>query len=252
MDLKLRGKKALITGGTSGIGGAVSLLLAEEGADIGINYSRNDEKALSLMKELEGKRGKAILVKGDVYDYGEVRKIVDKVMKEFSTIDILVHSAGIPTPKEDNIENWNRLLSVHLTSCYNLYKFVSPIMKKEKRGKIIIVSSLCAYTGGVSAYCPAKAGMISFAKGLARELAPYNINVNTVSPGTIFTPMLEPDIPEKMRRKFTEENIPIYKSRKGYPRGEEVAKVILFLSSHMANHITGEDIRVDGGQFIRF
>ena len=252
MELGVKGKKALITGGTSGIGRATSIIFAEEGIDIAVNYSRNEKKALSLMKELKNKAGRTILVKGDVGDYNEVRKVVENVIKEFGTIDILVHSAGIPTPEGDTPENWDRVMRVHLYSCYNLGKFVVPLMKKQRSGKIIIVSSLTAHTCGSNAYCVSHAGKICFAKGLAKELAPYNINVNTVSPGTIFTPMLEPYIPADKRREFTEKNIPLYKSKPGYPEGEEVARVILFLASNLANHITGEDIRVDGGQFIHF
>ncbi|NOZ64873.1 MAG: SDR family oxidoreductase [Caldiserica bacterium] len=250
MELKLKGKKALITGGTSGIGRATSIIFAEAGIDVAVNYCRNDEKAFSLMQELSNKPGKAILAKGDISDYQETRKVVEKAVSEFGTIDILVHSAGIPTPEGDTPENWDRVMRVHLYSCYNLEKFVVPIMKKKKSGKIVIVSSLTAHTCGYNAYCVAQAGKICFAKGLAKDLAPYNINVNTVSPGTIFTPMLEPYIPAEKRREFTEENIPLYKSKPGYPEGKEVAKVILFLASSLAEHITGEDIIVDGGQFI--
>ena len=249
--LKVEGKKALITGGTSGIGRATALLFLEFGIDVAANYSKNDEKAKSLVEEAKGKKGRLITVKGDVSDYETVRRIVEEVIKEFGTIDFLVHSAGIPTPQPDTPENWDRVMRVHLYSCYNLEKFVVPIMKEKKDGKIVIVSSLCAHSTGKNAYSCSMAGKICFAKGLAKELAPFNINVNTVSPGTIFTPMLE-YIPEEERIKMTKENIPLYHGKEGYPKGEEVASVILFLVSDLSRHITGQDIIVDGGQFIHY
>jgi len=252
IELGLKGKKALITGGSSGMGEAATRLFVEEGVDVAINYSRNEEKARELLSELEGKKGKAILVKGDVSNYDEVKKIVDEVMENFGKIDILVHCAGIAQPKEDTPENWDKVMKVHLYSCYNLGKLISPIMMKQKSGRIIIISSIAAHTTGESAYCVAMAGKKCYAKGLAKKLAPYNINVNTISPGTIFTPMLDPFIPPEKRREFTENNIPIYKNKEGYPEGIEIAKVILFLASDLASHITGEDIKVDGGQFIHY
>ncbi|MCM8820704.1 MAG: SDR family oxidoreductase, partial [Candidatus Omnitrophica bacterium] len=179
-------------------------------------------------------------------------KVVDEVINKFGTIDILVHSAGIAQPKEDTPENWDKVMKVHLYSCYNLGKLVSPVMMNQKTGKIIIISSFAAHMTDISAYSVAMAGKICYAKGLAKKLAPYNINVNTVSPGNIFTPMLDPFIPVEKRREFSEQNIPLYKGREGYPEAIEVAKVVLFLASDMARHITGEDIKVDGGQFIHY
>lgn len=252
MDLGLEGKKALITGGSSGMGEAAARLFVEEGVDVAINYSRNDEKAKKLLSEIEGKKGKVILVKGDVGEYKEVERIVKEVKNNFGRIDILVHCAGIAQPKEDTPENWDKVMKVHIYSCYYLDKFISPIMMEQKSGKIIIISSIAAHTCGDNAYCVAMAGKICYAKGLARKLAPYNVNVNTISPGTIFTPMLDPFIPEEKRREFTEKNIPLYKNKEGYPEGIEIGKVILFLASDLSSHITGEDIKVDGGQFIHY
>jgi len=252
VDLKLKGKKALITGGSSGMGRETAIMLAGEGADVAINYSRNDEKASSLVKELEKSEGKIVLVKGDVGEYRQTEKIVKKTVEKIGGIDILVHSAGIAQPREDTPENWDRVMKVHLYSCYNLRKFAVPVMKEKKGGTIIIVSSIAAHDPGSNAYCVAMAGKICFAKGLTKELAPFNINVNTVSPGTIFTPMLDPFIPENKRREFAENNIPLYKNRAGYPQGDEIARVILFLASDLGRHMTGEDIKVDGGQFIHY
>lgn len=251
MDLGLKGKKALITGGTSGMGKESARLLLKEGVSVAINYFHNDEKAEKTYNELK-ETGEVILIKGDVGDYKECEKIVNEVINKFGRIDILVHCAGIAQPKDDTPQNWDLVLKTHLYSCYNLGKIVSSYMIKQKSGKIIIISSIAAHTPDDAAYCVAMAGKICYAKGLARRLAPYNINVNTISPGTIFTPMLDPFIPEEKRRDFTEKHIPIYKNKEGYPEAIEIAKVVLFLSSDLSSHITGEDIKVDGGQFIHY
>ncbi len=251
MELGLKGKKALITGGTSGFGKETAKLFLEEGVSVAINYVQNDERAKQAYEELKEK-GKVIVVKGDVGDYKETERVVNKVLDSFGTIDILVHSAGIAQPKEDTPENWDRVIKTHLYSCYNLGKLISPIMIKQKRGKIIIISSFAAHMTDSNAYSVAMAGKICYTKGLAKTLAPYSINVNSVSPGNVFTPMLDPFIPVEKRREFTEAHIPLYKGRDGYPEAIEVAKVILFLASDMAGHITGEDIKVDGGQFIHY
>jgi 3-oxoacyl-[acyl-carrier protein] reductase len=251
MELGLKGKKALITGGTSGFGKETAKLFLKEGVSCALNYFHNDEKAKQTYDELK-EIGDVFIIKGDVGDYKETERIVNEVLKRFWTIDILVHSAGIAQPKEDTPENWDLVMRTHLYSCYNLCKLISPIMIEKKSGKIIIVSSIAAHTTGDNAYCVAMAGKICYAKGLAKKLAPYNINVNTVSPGNIFTPMLDPFIPKEKRREFAEQNIPLYKSREGYPEAIEIAKVILFLASDLSSHITGEDIKIDGGQFIHY
>lgn len=251
MKLGLKGKKALITGGTSGMGKESARLLLEEGVSVAINYAHNDERAKKTYQELKEK-GELIFIKGDVGDYKEAERVVNEVVKKFGTIDILVHCAGIAQPNEDTPENWDIVMKTHLYSCYNLGKLVSPLMIKQKNGKVVIISSIAAHSTGENAYCVAMAGKICYAKGLAKTLAPYNITVNTVSPGTIFTPMLDPFIPVEKRREFTEKNIPLYKNKEGYPEAIEVAKVVLFLASDMASHITGEDIKVDGGQFIHY
>ncbi|MGC8977635.1 MAG: SDR family NAD(P)-dependent oxidoreductase, partial [Candidatus Ratteibacteria bacterium] len=245
IELGLKDKKALITGGTSGIGKETARLLLEAGASVAINYSTNDERAKQTYEELKDK-GEIIVVKGDVGDYKECEKVINEVINKFGTIDILVHCAGIAQPNEDTPENWDKVMKVHLYSCYNLGKLVSPIMKEKKSGKIVIISSIAAHSTGDNAYCVAMAGKICYAKGLAKKLAPYNVNVNTISPGNIFTPMLDPFIPKEKRREFTETNIPLYKNKPGYPEGIEIAKVVLFLVSDLASHITGEDIKVDG------
>ncbi|MCM8803745.1 MAG: SDR family oxidoreductase [Candidatus Omnitrophica bacterium] len=251
MDFGLKGKKALITGGTSGMGKESVKLLLKEGVYVAINYFHNDKKANETYEELK-KFGELILVKGDVGNYKECEKVVNEVLKNFGTIDILVHCAGIAQPNEDTPENWDLVIKTHLYSCYNLDKHISPIMIEKKSGKIIIISSIGAHSTWPNAYCAAMAGKICYAKGLAKKLAPFGINVNTISPGTIFTPMLDPFIPVEKRREFTEKNIPLYKSKNGYPTAIEIAKVVLFLCSDLSSHITGEDIKVDGGEFIHY
>jgi len=247
MELGLRGKTALITGGTSGIGRATSVLFAREGMNVAANYSRDDRKAMTLTKELRGAPGKIRAVRGDVSSAADVRRFTEETLAAFGTIDVLVHAAGIPTPEPETEEAWDRVMRVHLYSCYHLRETVVPVMRERKSGTVVIVSSLCAHTSASNSYCCAMAGKICFARGLARDLAPLGIRVNSVSPGTLFTPMLGYFSSEE-RLAFTREKIPLCAANNGYPQGEEAARVILFLASDLARHVTGRDIVVDGGQ----
>ncbi len=249
MESGLKGKKALITGGSRGIGRAAALALSKEGVNLAINYFQNKRAADSLIRKVKKDKVEAFALQSDVGDFLQVKKMVEEIEKRFEYLDIWVHSAGIPCLGDKKIEDWDRVMKVQLYSVYYLSKFIVPMMKKRKRGKIVIISSLCAHTSGADSYASAMAGKTCFALGLAKRLAPFNINVNVISPGTIFTDMID-YIPIKERRKFTEENIPIYKSRKGIPGPEEVARVIVFLVSEASRHITGADIPVNGGQFI--
>ncbi len=249
--LGLARKKALVTGGSRGIGRSATLHLVRAGADVAINYIENANAAANVVQDARslGSEG-TFAVRADVAEDHEVARLVREVLNEFGRIDILIHSAGIAQPTPLTPDTWDRVMRVHLYSTFYLCQEIAPIMKRQGGGKIVIIGSIMAHQCWAEAYSTAMAGKICYAKGLAKELAPYNINVNVVSPGTIFTDMLDPFIPKEKRREVTEQQIPIYRARGGVPGPDDVGKVIAFLASDLAAHIVGEDIQVNGGQFV--
>ena len=244
MDLK--GKVAVVTGASRGIGKAVALKLASLGADIAINYAGNEQAALETKSEVEALGVKVICEKVDVSDFDQVKEFMDSVTNEFGSIDILVNNAGITKDtllmkmKEDD---WDRVIDVNLKGVFNCTKSVTRQMMKQRSGRIINMTSIVGITGnaGQGNYCAAKAGVIGLTKATARELASRNINVNAIAPGFIATDMtdvLKDDIKDAMLSK-----IPLGK----FGQAEDVANAVAFLASDMSAYITGQVINVDGG-----
>lgn len=242
----LKEKVAIVTGGTQGIGKAISLLFAEEGARVIANFSKNVEAAESLIEEARSKKLALGLFKADVTQLDQVKEMVDEIFKEYGRIDILVNNVGLI---RDNFlmlmsdEDWESLLRTNLTSLFYCCRAVIRKMIPERRGKIINISSISGILGtsGQTNYAATKGGVISFTKSLARELGPFNIHVNAVAPG-----LIESEVVSKMPKERVEA---IIKSsslgRIGKP--EEVAQTVLFLASDLSNYITGQTLIVDGG-----
>ena len=251
-DLKLKGKKALITGGGRGIGRATAMMLADEGVDVAINYVSNDAAAGATAAELAAKGVKAVALKADVGEYPQAEQLVKDAAEQLGGLDILIHSAGIANLAPPTPENFDRVVKVHLHSTFYLCKNVMPIFRAQRSGNIVILSSIEAHVCGPSAYSASMAGKAAYMRGLARTAAPSNIRVNAVAPGTIWTEMLDPFIAPEVRRENTEKNMPLWRSREGIPGPEQIAKVILFLTSDLASHVTGQDIWVNGGQDIHW
>ena len=242
----LEGKKALITGASRGIGKAIAIKFAENGAFVGINYLKSHEKAKKVLKEVK-RYANGILLHGDVGKYHEAKKIVDEFVEVAGRIDILVNNAGIYLRQkfeEIEEEQWNKIIETNLKACYNMCKNSLPYMKEK--GKIIFISSQLAFKGSSHGahYAASKAGMLGLMKSLALELAPRKINVNAIAPGTIDTDIIA-GYTEEQRRKRIEE-IPL--RRIGLP--EDIANVCLFLASNLADYITGETIFVTGGLYM--
>lgn len=244
--MQLKGKTAIVTGGSRGIGRAIALAIAAKGANVAVNYTSNKESADRVVAEIEGTGAAAMAVKADVSNVEEVENLVKEVLNKFGSIDILINNAGIT---RDNLlirmseKEFDEVLGTNLKGAFNCTKAVSKVMIKQKSGKIINVSSVVGIIGnaGQSNYAAAKAGLIGFTKSVAKELAKRGITVNAVAPGFIETDMTS-KLPEKAKVEFLN-NIPL--SRPGKP--EDVAKAVLFLASEYSDYITGQVLNIDGG-----
>ncbi len=243
--VNLKGKVALVTGSSRGIGKATALALAELGADVIINYVKNKKKAEETVKEIKSKGMNAIAVEADVSKTKDCKLMFKKIMEVFGRIDILVNNAGI-LPKhykitEINEEEWDEIINVNLKGVFNCAKEAEKYMIKQGGGKIINVSSIAGKNGGTVgvAYAASKAGVIGLTMALARELAPYNITVNAVAPGPVDTEMISKEMKEKL-----EKLCPLGRIAKP----EEVAETIIFLLSN--DYITGETININGGRYM--
>ena len=244
--MQLEGKVALVTGASRGIGKAIALMLAENGADIAINFAGSTAAAEAVAAEIEKMGRKAILVQGDVSKADVCAEIVDKVVSELGHIDILVNNAGITRDtlllrmKE---EDWDAVLNTNLKGVFNCTKAAVKYMAKQRSGSIVNISSVVALMGnaGQANYAAAKAGILGFTRSVAKEMAARGIRVNAVTPGFIKTDMTSV-LSEKVVAAM-EASIPL--ARLGEP--EDIAKAVLFLVSDNAAYITGQTLHVDGG-----
>lgn len=249
--IDLQGKKALITGGSRGIGRATAVLLAKAGADVAINYAKNEQAAEETLQKVRKTRRECILLKADVSRKAEVDAMVDKLMRSWSQLDILVNNAGIWTYGEmgDMEEKtWEETIRINLDSIYFLCNAIVPILKSNKKGWIVNVSSTAGQRGEAfhSHYAATKGALIAFTKSLAEELAPYDIRVNCVAPGWVDTDMCTEVFREAGFKQKIEACIPL--QRVAPP--EDIAGPILFLVSELARHITGEVVNVNGGSVL--
>ena len=242
----LDGRHALVTGASRGIGRAVALAFAAEGASVALNFAGNVAAAEAVRVEIESAGGKAILVPADVSDENAVEDMVKTVTEAFGSIDILVNNAGITRDglllrmKE---EDWDAVLNTNLKGVFLCTKAVSKFMMKKRYGRIVNMASVVGVTGNASQanYAAAKAGVIGFTKAMAKELASRGITVNAIAPGFIRSDMTDV-LPDKVKEAMLAE-IPL--GRAGEPA--DVAKAALFLASDQAAYITGQVLKVDGG-----
>jgi len=239
---------ALVTGAAQGIGKAVALLLARNGADIVVS-DINLEKAEETAKEVQTLGRKALAMKVDVAKLGDVEKMVGAILAHFGKVDILVNNAGIARDKlilRMTEEDWDAVLNINLKGTFNCTKAVVRHMSKQKSGKIVSIASVVGEMGnaGQGNYAASKAGVIGFTKTIAREFAQRGINVNAIAPGYIETPMTDA-LPDKVKEEL-KRLIPM--DRLGKP--EDVAEAVLFLVSESANYITGQVLNVNGGIYM--
>lgn len=249
MGMELEGKVAIVTGGTRGIGRAIVLDLAANGADVALNYRVSADLAQELAESIQAMNRRAMIVQADVSSFDDAQAMVAQVMEEFGKVDILINNAGM---NWDSVvwkmteEQWDRVINVDLKGTFNYTRAVAPLFREQGSGKIVNITSINGLRGkfGQTNYTAAKAGVIGFTKTCARELGRKSINVNAVAPGLIETEMVK-EAPEKVREMALAE---IVLDRLGLP--EEVAYVVTFLCTEKARHITGHVIQVDGGQYI--
>ena len=242
----LKNKNAVVTGATRGIGREIAFTLAENGANVAINYRTLNEDVERLIEELKSYGTNIVAVKCDISDEEEVKNFIAESKKQLGSIDILINNAGIT---KDGLlmrmkeKDFSDVLDVNLKGTFNCIKFASSIMMKQRHGKIINISSVVGVIGnaGQCNYAASKAGVIGFSKSVARELASRNITVNVVAPGFINTDMTGV-LPEKVKESMLQ-GIPL--KRIGEPK--DIANAVLFLASDLSNYITGQVINVDGG-----
>ena len=242
----LKGKCAVVTGAAKGIGKAIALKLASSGVNIVLNYRSSEDKAIETEKEILSLGVEVLRIKGDISKPNDVENLLDCAKNKFGKIDIMVNNAGIT---KDTLllrmkeEDFDSVINVNLKGVFNCLKAITPVMVKQKEGKIINLSSVVGLVGnaGQVNYAASKAGVIGMTKSLAKEIGSRGITVNAVAPGFI-----ETDMTDVLGDRFKEEakkSIPL----KRLGKAEDVAEVVAFLASDSANYITGQVIHVDGG-----
>jgi 3-oxoacyl-[acyl-carrier protein] reductase len=243
----LENKVAIVTGASRGIGEAIAIKFAEEGANVAFTYLSSDEKAKALEQKLQAMGVKAKAYKSNAGSYEESETLINDVLKEFGAIDICVNNAGI---SKDNLllrmspDQWDDVMDINLKSVYNMTKHVIRPMMKAKSGSIINMSSIIGMKGnaGQSSYAASKAGIIGFTKSIAAELGSRNIRCNAVAPGFVETDMTHYLKDGEGAKKYLDQ-IPL--GRFGSP--EDIANVCLFLASNMGGYVTGQVISACGG-----
>ena len=245
----LQSKNAIVTGGSLGIGSALCLDLAKNGANVALNYRKHADEAETIARQINDMGRKGMAIKADVSSFADAQAMVEKVVAEWGRLDLLVCNAGI---NWDGViwkmteEQWDTVMNIDLKGYFNYIRAAAPLFREQKYGRIVNITSINGLRGkfGQSNYSAAKAGIIGLTKTVARELGKYGVTVNAVAPGLILTAMMDA-MPEEAKQASLSETV---LGRLGEP--DDVAHLVTFLCSDHARHITGEVIKVDGGQYI--
>src|SRR5919202_3912288 len=245
------GEVAWVTGSSKGIGRATTVSLAEHGCNVAVHYNSSEAEAREVAQQVRDHGRNALLVRGDVTDSEDVRRMVREIEEHYGRVDVLVNNAGSMVERltlaQMTEDVWDRVMDVNLKSVYLCSQAVLPVMKRQGKGRIVNVSSFVARDGGSPssvAYSTAKGGVSTLTKAMAKELAPDGILVNAVAPGRIDTPFHDEFTPDEKREEAEQQ---ILLRREG--TAEEVARVILFLASSYSDYVLGEVVEVTGGIF---
>lgn len=246
--MTLKGKVAIVTGASRGIGRAIALELAKQGISVCFTYLKNEDLASELVKEIEAKGVKALAIKADIKDFNSAKELIKKTIDNFGQLDILINNAGIIRDKALMMmseEDWREVIDTNLTGVFNVSRAAIVTFLKQKKGDIINISSVSGLIGlpRQTNYSASKAGVIGFTKALAKETGPFGVRVNAIAAGFIDTDMtkdLKPELKEGMLKI-----IPLGR----FGRVDEVAKVVTFLLTN--SYITGQTITIDGGLGIK-
>jgi 3-oxoacyl-[acyl-carrier protein] reductase len=244
--MKLSGRIALVTGASRGIGRAVAIALAEEGADVAVNYVSNEAAARDVAEHVAKTGRRAILAQADVGDYPDVFRMSQDVLREFGHLDILVNNAGINSDKsfvKMDHASWRKVLAINLDGVFNCTKVFIDQMIKQGYGRVVNMTSVIGQIGnfGQANYAASKAGVAAMTKSLAKEFAGKGITVNALAPGFIETEMVQA-VPEKVRNKLLEQ-IPLRR----FGTAEEIARAVVYLCSTDGDYITGAELSINGG-----
>ena len=242
----LAGKVALVTGGSRGIGRAISLALADRGARVAVNYVANAQAADEVVQQIESGGGRALAIKGDVSNGEDARRLIDETVREFEGLDILVNNAGLT---QDNLllrmseESWDRVMEVDLRGAYLCTKAALRPMIRRRWGRIVNIASVAGLVGnaGQANYAAAKAGLIGFTKSIAKEVASRQVTANAIAPGLVRTEMTS-GLTEAQEQAVLQ-LVPL--GRAALP--EDIAPAVVYLASEEASYVTGTVIAVDGG-----
>ncbi len=247
--MRLEGRTAVVTGGSRGIGHAIAVGLAQEGADVAVNYVSKPDLAEAVAKEIQALGRKGMAVRGDVSDMESTKAMMNQVLAAFGHVDILINNAGITSDKtfaKMDLAAWRQVLSINLDGAFNCTKCLLDHMVERKYGRVVNITSVIGQIGnfGQANYAASKAGLMAFTKSLAKELATSGITVNAVAPGFIETEMVA-TIPEKVRTRLLGQ-IPMRR----FGRADEVARAVVYLASQDADYITGAQLSINGGLFM--
>jgi 3-oxoacyl-(acyl-carrier-protein) reductase len=244
--MKLKGRTALVTGGSRGIGRAVAIALADEGADVAINYVSSETAARDVAEHIKKMGRRAVLAQADVSDYPDTFRMAQDVVREFGHLDILVNNAGINSDKtftKMDHASWRKVLGTNLDGVFNCTKVFVDQMLGQGYGRVVNMTSVIGQIGnfGQANYAASKAGVAAFTKSLAKELAGKGITVNAVAPGFIETEMVA-GIPDKVKERLLAQ-IPLHR----FGTAEEVARAVVYIVSSDGDYITGAELSINGG-----
>jgi NAD(P)-dependent dehydrogenase (short-subunit alcohol dehydrogenase family) len=249
MDIQLKGKRVLVTGGNSGIGEAMALAFADAGADVAINYVSNEPAAMKLVQTIEAKGRRALALEANVADEQQVTKIFDEIDRVWGGIDVLLDNAGIDGQRkmtyEDGPFDFKRVLSVNLMGAAICAQQAARRMARQKGGVILFTSSVhqrIAWSGHAT-YAASKGGLDMLMQTMAQELGPFGVRVLSIAPGAIATPINKDELTDRAWQQDIQKKVPL--QRCGRP--DEIAKVALFLASDLASYVTATTVFVDGG-----